>query len=59
MLADTLPVIPPKLVKRTLKGDFVDMVELLKDNIEADRRTLAVHTLMQRFDDQFQPEQKD
>ena len=42
MLADTLPVILPKLVKRTLKGDFVDMVELLKDNIEADRRTLAV-----------------
>ena len=42
MLGDTLPVIPAKLVKRILKGDFVDMAELLKDNIEAERRRLAV-----------------
>ena len=42
MLADTLPVIPAKLVKRILKGDFVDMAELLKDNIGAERRRLAV-----------------
>ena len=37
-----LPVIPAKLVKRIQKGEFVDMAELLKDNIEAERRRLAV-----------------
>ena len=42
ILADTLPVIPAKLVKRIQKGEFVDMAEQLKDNIEAERRRLAV-----------------
>ena len=30
ILADTLPVIPAKLVKKIQKGKFVDMAELLK-----------------------------
>ena len=42
ILTDTLPVIAAKLVKRIQKGKFVDMAELLKDNIEAERRRLAV-----------------
>jgi len=41
ILGDTLPVVPPKLVKRILKGKFVDMTELLKDNMDAERRNLA------------------
>ena len=38
ILSETLPVVPAKLVRKILKGDFVDMAELLKDNIEAERR---------------------
>lgn len=29
---------PEKLVRKILKGDFVDMAELLKDNVEMERR---------------------
>ena len=38
ILSESLPVVPAKLVKRILKGVFVDMVELLKDNMEVERR---------------------
>ena len=34
----TLPVIPEKMVERILRGDFTDMAELLKDNMEVERR---------------------
>ena len=37
-VGDGLPVVPPKLVAKIQRGEFVDMSELLKDNIEADRR---------------------
>ena len=37
ILGDTLPVVPANLVKQIIKGEFVDMVELLKDNMEAER----------------------
>ena len=33
-----LLVIPAGLVKKILRGDFVDMVELLHDNMKAERR---------------------
>ena len=36
-----LPAIPPKLVAKIQRGEFVDMAELLRDNIEADRRRAA------------------
>ena len=36
-----LPVIPPKPVAKIQKGEYVDMTELLKDNLEADRRRSA------------------
>ena len=36
--SDSFPPIPAKLVGKILKGDFVDMAELLRDNIEAERR---------------------
>ena len=42
MLEDILLVRPAKLVKKILRGEFVDMAELLKDNIEAERRRVAV-----------------
>lgn len=38
VLSETLPVVPAKLVKKVVTGDFVDMAELLKDNIEVERR---------------------
>ncbi len=41
VLGEALPVVPAKMVKRILKGEFVDMAELLKDNVEAERRRAA------------------
>ena len=38
ILGESLPPIPAKLVAKIQKGEFVDMAELLRDNIEADRR---------------------
>ena len=38
VLNSVLPVVPARLVKQILKGDFVDMAELLRDNLEAERR---------------------
>ena len=42
MLSEALPVFPAKLVKKVEKGGFVDMEDFLKDNIEVERRRLAV-----------------
>ena len=38
LLSEDLPPVPAKLVGRILKGDFIDMAELLRDNLEAQRR---------------------
>ena len=38
ILSEALPVVPARLVKKILKGDYVDMAELLKDNMEVERR---------------------
>ncbi len=38
ILSEGLPPIPPKLVKKIQKGDYVDMAELLRDNMELGRR---------------------
>ena len=38
VLSETLPVVPAKLVRKILSGEYVDMAELLKDNMEAERR---------------------
>ena len=35
-------MVPPEIVKRILKGAFVDMAELLKDNLEKERRRSLV-----------------
>ena len=32
VLGEALPVVPARLVRKILKGEFVDMAELLKDN---------------------------
>ena len=37
-MGDGLPAVPPKLVAKIRRGEFVDMAELLKYNLEADRR---------------------
>ena len=36
--SESLPPFPAKLVTKIQNGEFVDMAELLRDNIEADRR---------------------
>ena len=41
VLSEALPVVPFKLVKRIQRGEFVDMAEILKDNMEVERRRAA------------------
>ena len=36
VLGESLPVIPAKLVKKILRGDYVDMADPLKDNLETE-----------------------
>ncbi len=38
VLGEALPMVPVRLVKKIIKGEFVDMSELLKDNMEVLRR---------------------
>ena len=38
ILGEGLPPVPVKLVGKICRGEFVDMAELLRDNIEAERR---------------------
>ena len=38
ILSEGLPPVPHKLVKKIQKGDYVDMAELLRDNMELGRR---------------------
>ena len=38
LLSECLPPVAAKLVAKIVKEDYVDMAELLRDNIEADRR---------------------
>ena len=38
VLSDGLAPVPAKLVSKILKGEFVDMSELLRDNLEAERK---------------------
>ena len=40
VLSEALPVVPAKLVRRILRAEYVDMAELLKDNMEAERRRM-------------------
>ncbi len=41
VLGESLPVVPAMLVKRILKGEYIDMAELLRDNVEAERRRVS------------------
>ena len=40
ILSEALPVVPDKLVKQIQKAEYVDMEELLKDNMDAERRRM-------------------
>lgn len=40
ILSEALPVVPAKLVQRILWAEYVGMAELLKDNMELERRRL-------------------
>ena len=40
ILSEAQPVIPAKLVRRILRAEYVDMAELLKDNMEVERRRM-------------------
>ena len=37
IISEGLQLVPVKLVKKILRGDFVDTAKLLRDNLEADR----------------------
>ena len=37
VLSEALPVVAAKLIRKVEKGEFVDMADFLKDNIEAER----------------------
>ena len=41
ILSEGLPPVPSRLVARILRGEFVDMTELLRDNLEAHRRVVS------------------
>lgn len=41
ILSEGLPPVPHKLAARIWRGEFIDMAELLRDNLEAQRRTSA------------------
>ena len=41
VFSNCLPPVPAKLVAKITKGDYVDMAELLRDNIEAEHRRAA------------------
>ena len=41
VLSEALPVVPARLVRKIGQGEFVDMSELLKDNMELERRRAA------------------
>ena len=41
ILSEGLPPVPHKLAARTLRGEYMDMAELLCDNLEAQRRAAA------------------
>ena len=36
ILGESLPVVPAKLVKRNIKGDYLDIEEMLSDNMEVE-----------------------
>ena len=38
ILSEGLPPVPHKLASKTLRGEYIDMAELLRDNLEAQRR---------------------
>ena len=38
ILSEVLPPVPAKIVTRILRGEFIDMAELLRDNLEAQHR---------------------
>ena len=48
ILSEVLPPVPYKLATRILKGEFVDMAELLCDNLEAQIRAGPVSTGVSR-----------
>ena len=41
LLSECLPSVPAKIVTKTVKKDYVDIAELLRDNRDAKRRTAA------------------
>jgi len=44
ILSEALPVVPPKLVKRIVRGDYIDMAEMLSDNMELERRRVLAES---------------
>ena len=49
ILSEALPVVPARLVKRILKSEFVEMDELLKNNMEVARRRCLEGTSQSQY----------
>ncbi len=54
-LGEGFAVIPAKVVNRIIRGEFVDMAELLVDNIELDERLPSVWTAASMIDGALKP----
>ena len=55
ILSKALPVVTPKLVKRIIKGEYVDMAELLNDNMEAEWRRALMESEISPYVSQHRP----
>ena len=55
ILSEALPIVPPKLVKRIVKGEYVDMAELLNDNMEVERRRALFESELSSCSSQQRP----
>ena len=55
ILSEALPVVPPKLMKRIIKGEYVDMAGLLNDNMEAEQRQAFMKSKISPYVSQHRP----
>jgi len=55
ILSEALPVVPLKLVKRIVKSKYVNMVELLNDNMEVEHRQALFESQLSLCSSQQRP----
>ena len=55
ILNEALPVVPPKLVKRIIKGEYVHTAELLNDNMKAECQQALMESEVSPYVSQHKP----